>query len=225
MRPRAGRTASINDSKRINFIHVRNNASLHFSMCLDRLRGETVRSFGHIFTPMMHALACSVLLLTLLARSAFAQGSTWPQLCPDQEAFSAWNQTRCPASATCAPNAFSVTGWGCSPFANATICNEYQTCPSGSTCTLISGTSYSEVYECTGAARTSLCTCKPGMPLPLDPVRKNVLIIGDSLTIGYTPVVASLLVRLLPRFVFWMVLFFPYQAQPQRVAQLICFGI
>ncbi len=31
------------------------------------------------------------------------------------------------------------------------------------------------------------------MPLPPDPKRKNVLIIGDSLTIGYTPVVAELL--------------------------------
>jgi hypothetical protein len=34
---------------------------------------------------------------------------------------------------------------------------------------------------------------QPGVPLPLDPSRKNVVIIGDSLTIGYTPVVAELL--------------------------------
>jgi len=31
------------------------------------------------------------------------------------------------------------------------------------------------------------------VPLPLDPTRKNVIIIGDSLTIGYTPIVAQLL--------------------------------
>jgi len=33
--------------------------------------------------------------------------------------------------------------------------------------------------------------CKTGPPLPLDPARKNVLIVGDSVSIGYTPWVAE----------------------------------
>ena len=65
----------------------------------------------------------------------------------------------------------------------------------GTTCVSISGSSYSEVFNCVGngANTTSLSTCKPGVPLPMDPTRKNVVIVGDSLTIGYTPVVAGLL--------------------------------
>ena len=69
-----------------------------------------------------------LLTLTLLACSVAA---IYPQLCPDQASFSSWNQTRCPADNTCAPNLFSVTRWGCSPFADATVCSDYQTCPSG----------------------------------------------------------------------------------------------
>lgn len=127
--------------------------------------------------------------------------SVWPQLCPNQDSLSSWNQTRCPATFTCAPNDFSVTKWGCSPFSNATICNEYQTCPSNTNCILLSGSGYNAVYNCVSkpvtstssplTVATSLCTCKPGVPLPLDPLRKNVVIIGDSLSIGYTPLVQA----------------------------------
>jgi len=35
--------------------------------------------------------------------------------------------------------------------------------------------------------------CKTGPPLPYDPSRKNILIVGDSVSIGYTPVVAQLM--------------------------------
>ena len=133
-----------------------------------------------------------LLTLTFLACSVAA---IYPQLCPGQASFSSWNQTRCPASNTCAKNGFSVTGWGCSPFANATVCSDYQTCPSGTKCVSISGSSYSQVFNCVGngAATTSVCTCKPGVPLPMDPTRKNVVSVGDSLTIGYTPLVAEIL--------------------------------
>ena len=74
-----------------------------------------------------------LLTLTFLACSVAA---IYPQLCPNQDDFSPWNQTRCPANWTCAKNGFSVTKWGCSPFPNATICSvnattAYQACPSG----------------------------------------------------------------------------------------------
>jgi hypothetical protein len=40
---------------------------------------------------------------------------------------------------------------------------------------------------------SSRCSCKPGAPLPPSPSLKNILIIGDSISIGYTPFVAAAL--------------------------------
>lgn len=37
----------------------------------------------------------------------------------------------------------------------------------------------------------SKCPCKPGTPAEPSTTLKNVLIIGDSLTIGYTPALAA----------------------------------
>jgi hypothetical protein len=128
----------------------------------------------------------AALFSTLLAAAL----SQRPNLCPSQPAGDAWAQMRCAADATCSPNKFSqAKGWGCCPWANATSCpSGYQCCPSGSTCNLISGTGYSAVYSCDGGAApqgtTSLCPCKPGAYLPPSTTLKNVLVIGDSLSIG-----------------------------------------
>ena len=73
--------------------------------------------------------------------------------------------------------------------------NQYQCCPTGTTCVSAGGSSFTERFNCVVANASkvadSVCTCKPGPPLPLDSTRKNVLIIGDSLTIGYTPFLAD----------------------------------
>lgn len=110
------------------------------------------------------------------------------------------NQTSCPATQSCAPNGFSAGGgWGCCPWPNGVACaSGFACCPSGTTCALVSGSSYSSVYNCTpvdGSPATTLskCPCKPGAPAPPDATRKNVLVIGDSLTIGYTPLLATAL--------------------------------
>lgn len=87
----------------------------------------------------------SFLPIALLACAAAGARAQYPNLCPDQSSFSAWNQTRCPEGWSCAPNGFSVTGWGCAPFPNAVSCGAYQACPGGSTCQSISGSSYSQV--------------------------------------------------------------------------------
>lgn len=39
----------------------------------------------------------------------------------------------------------------------------------------------------------SRCSCKPGAPLPPSPTLKNVLVVGDSISIGYTPFIAAAL--------------------------------
>jgi len=98
---------------------------------------------------------------------------------------------------SCSPNGFSVNGWGCCPWPNAVSCaSGFACCPAGTTCSLRSGSGYSSVYDCkptdgSPQATFSKCPCKPGVPMPPDPARKNVLVIGDSLTIGYTPIVAA----------------------------------
>jgi len=84
---------------------------------------------------------------------------------------------------------------GCCPWANAVSCpSGFACCPGGTTCRLISGSGYASVYSCDapgGPSVTSKCPCKPGAPLKPSSTLKNVLIIGDSLSIGYTPAVAK----------------------------------
>ncbi len=132
-------------------------------------------------------------LLLAAAAAGAAQGpSSWPHLCtPPAPNYTSFNETRCPASATCAPNIYAPAGWGCSPFINATICNGFQSCPEKTTCVLANGSSnYTDlhaVFACTDPATgvsfgRSRCSCKPGAPLPPVPGLKNVLIIGDVST-------------------------------------------
>ena len=39
------------------------------------------------------------------------------------------------------------------------------------------------------------CVCKPGPPLPASATLKNILVIGDSVSLGYTPAIAQLMSR------------------------------
>ena len=121
--------------------------------------------------------------------------SLWPHVCPNAT-------TRCPAWATCAPNAFSLSGWGCAPFTNATICSAFQSCPSSTACVLSHGSGNASdlhgVYRCISRASgadwgQSRCSCKPGAPLPLSSTLKNVLVVGDSISLGYTPALSTAL--------------------------------
>jgi hypothetical protein len=115
-----------------------------------------------------------------------------------------YNSTRCPPWATCMANGYSLSSWGCAPFPNATVCGGslFQACPAGSACVLRNGsgnaTDLHNVYNCVspraGASLgTSRCSCKPGAPLPPSPSLKNVLVIGDSISLGYTPFLAAAL--------------------------------
>jgi hypothetical protein len=130
-----------------------------------------------------------------------AAAPAWPNVCKVTGGpYSAWNETRCDAGATCCTNTFSVSGAGCCPGVGSTCCpNGLQCCPSGTTCEFPVGTSYSTVYQCVKNGvneTTSLCTCKPGPALPYSTTLKNVLVIGDSISIGYTPWVAKALAPL-----------------------------
>jgi hypothetical protein len=131
----------------------------------------------------------------LLYTALVGAAAQWPTLCPNQPA-DAYSQVRCPSSATCSPNGFSDgNNMGCCPWANATNCpSGFACCPSGTTCRLVSGSGYGSIYSCDAAGApsvTSKCPCKPGAPLKPSATLKNVLVIGDSLSIGYTPRVAA----------------------------------
>ena len=117
----------------------------------------------------------------------------------DPNEFDEWSETRCPASQTCSPNGFSGSLVGCCPFPDAVACDSgFACCPEGTKCRLVgNGDGYSSVYSCDDEAGVEIsmskCPCKPGMPLPPSDALKNVLIIGDSLSIGFTPLVAEIL--------------------------------
>lgn len=135
-------------------------------------------------------------LAALFATAAAARAPAWPLECtPVGGKYSSYNQTRCPATQSCAPNGFSVSGQGCCPFPGGVSCGGFACCPAGSKCVHASGSGYGEIFTCAGASppTESKCPCKPGAPLPMSTTRKNVLIIGDSLSIGFTPPVAALL--------------------------------
>jgi len=108
------------------------------------------------------------------------------------------NRTACPSSrSTCCKQSWSPSegNWGCSNFLNATCCeNGYTSCPEGYRC-VDTGSGWGVSTACTKKETNETVSgqqvCKQGAPIPFDATRKNVLILGDSVSIGYTPFVAS----------------------------------
>eukprot|EP00945_MAST-04E_sp_MAST-4E-sp1_P008004 g8004.t1 len=86
--------------------------------------------------------------------------------------------------------AYAVNGEGCCPYKDAVCCANNQTCcPSGTVC-------HDEglyLTTCVGKnSRTSgISVCKSGAALPLSKTLPNIIILGDSVSIGYTPFVAK----------------------------------
>ena len=132
-------------------------------------------------------------------------GTSFPAACDATR--SGWSQTRCEAGHTCCASQYSGSNLGCCPFADAVCCaNKLTCCPAGTACVdaLPAGwpNPWAAVTTCVpsaGAAAaaaantTGVCVCKPGPPMPPSAALPNVLIIGDSVSIGYTPFVASAL--------------------------------
>ena len=98
----------------------------------------------------------------------------------------------CNIGTVCRAN-YAVNGEGCCPYENATCCANNQTCcPSGTTC-MNTG-----VYQttCQGAVpneTVGVSVCKAGAAQAFSTTLPNVLIVGDSVSIGYTPYVAKLM--------------------------------
>ena len=87
---------------------------------------------------------------------------------------------------------FSANRQGCCPYENAVCCTNNMTCcPSGSSCQ-----NHGWQSSCVGTAVlpsqvVGQPVCKTGAPLPLSKTKPNVLVIGDSVSIGYTPKIAA----------------------------------
>ena len=116
----------------------------------------------------------------------------------------AYNNTACPtATASCAKQAWmpSEGAWGCCPYPQGVSCGDYTCCPQGTTCEN-SGSGWSVVSSCVAADGSKAApgaqgggqqVCKSGGPLPLSTTKPNVVVLGDSVSIGYTPKVAALM--------------------------------
>lgn len=86
----------------------------------------------------------------LLLAFTTAVAAQWPTLCPNQKGgpYSAWNETRCPADASCCGSGFNPSGVGCCALGSgATCCGDYTCCPAGTQCKQIGGSGYGAVYK------------------------------------------------------------------------------
>jgi hypothetical protein len=135
----------------------------------------------------------------------------------------AYNRTACPATQSCTLQKWEPAqgNWGCCPHPEGVSCGPYTCCPKGTKCTN-HGSGWSTVSMCSApsapmdglAAATSLLAqyphvvgsasaspagtvgaqvCKTGPPVPYSKTLKNVLVVGDSVSIGYTPFVARVM--------------------------------
>lgn len=90
---------------------------------------------------------------------------------------------------------------GCCPFENAVCCkNGLTCCPENTECVddrQPGWPGWGVVTTCQSTKKQppvpGVCVCKPGAALPFSTTKKNIIIIGDSVSIGYTPHVAELM--------------------------------
>jgi len=91
-------------------------------------------------------------------------------------------KTVCPAKSDCCESKYSPSHYGCTVDIGPDLWSQSQGCGDG--------------LPSDGKRNTTLC-CKPGPGLPPAATRKNVLIIGDSVSIGYTTLASKNVVKLL----------------------------
>eukprot|EP01060_Flectonema_neradi_P010185 TRINITY_DN17301_c1_g1_i2.p1 TRINITY_DN17301_c1_g1~~TRINITY_DN17301_c1_g1_i2.p1 ORF type:complete len:322 (+),score=53.02 TRINITY_DN17301_c1_g1_i2:44-967(+) len=133
-------------------------------------------------------------MLSVFSVAVVASSAVWPNLCVDSG--NAYNSTRCDAEGTCCSSPFSGSLQGCCPLPNAVCCpnNKYTCCPEGSTCETRTGTGFRQVSDCFKDGKNLTMAdsvCKPGPQLEPSQTLKNVVVLGDSVSIGYTPVLAQ----------------------------------
>ena len=149
---------------------------------------------GTLYTPALAAASHDS--ATELPPSQIAvENSTefvWPPEHPD---WASWPRlpgtTVCTVGTSCTAH-YSSNGMGCCPYEKAVCCPNGQTCcPADHICN-DTGTYLTQCVPSGGGAGTpGLSVCKPGAAGAPSKTLPNVLIIGDSVSIGYTPMVAA----------------------------------
>ena len=140
-----------------------------------------------------------LLLVISLALLSTSLAQQWDTVCPGAKGgpYTAWNESRCDSgSQTCCPSGFSPSGVGCCPYKNAVCCpgSQFACCPEGNVCKLEAGGGYNVRFACVapdGTNSTNAATCKAGNQYPLSTTKKNIMWIGDSLSLGMIPFVAA----------------------------------
>lgn len=123
--------------------------------------------------------------------------SDWSK-CPSTISFDDALPTACDDKAKCCTHPFSSSKWGCCPLGTDAVCcnNTYTCCPSGHVCH-DSGSGWRVVTQCIDPTKNhsqpGIQICKPGPAIPFSKTLKNIVIVGDSVSIGYTPQVAKLM--------------------------------
>jgi hypothetical protein len=150
-------------------------------MRLNATRWVATEAMQVLGMPRSAALLCAAAMPIIAALVTDTARVVAPQVC--------LNGTVCAA-------AYSGNGHGCCPYDDAVCCPNSQTCcPKGSRCN-DTGTYWSSCIGETGPQKTGLAVCKPGAPLPPSTALPNVLILGDSVSIGYTPPIAAHMAKL-----------------------------
>jgi len=114
-----------------------------------------------------------------------------PNECPAD----ATSTTLCATNHTCCADSYSHTKYGCCDMPNAVCCHGGRCCPEGSTCTASGCSPSKPVFPC-GPVQGQNCTsnyvCHPGpRTWSTDASNGTLLIMGDSVSIGYTPHLAK----------------------------------
>jgi len=99
-------------------------------------------------------------------------------------------------SQTCCPIFMSQSGWGCCNLPGASCCPQSATtqgcCPAGTSCVLTGPYAATCVPSAGGGANLSATqVCTPGARLPPSATQPSVIMIGDSVSEGYQPVVTA----------------------------------
>ena len=165
-----------------------------------------VISLGRTNLGAMHSMLVTLALAVAAARSSGGGGAV--TICAESK-----NSTGCPsAGATCCPHSFSSTKWGCCPMPNAVCCaGSYGLCcPADHTCEktgAYSGLCKPKSVDVAAARDAQLLheappppnlftggapqVCTPGAIQPPSQTLPSAIVIGDSVSIGYTPHVAA----------------------------------
>eukprot|EP00656_Telonema_subtile_P006987 TRINITY_DN13261_c0_g1_i1.p1 TRINITY_DN13261_c0_g1~~TRINITY_DN13261_c0_g1_i1.p1 ORF type:complete len:344 (+),score=58.39 TRINITY_DN13261_c0_g1_i1:140-1171(+) len=162
-------------------------------MCIrDRVSTQSTGGLPVAMIMKLLVIACQLALVMATAPGWSTCGGL-----PDS-----YNHTACPSQvSTCCKQAWMPSDgqWGCCPYKNAVCCGDYTCCPEGATCQN-AGIAWSQTTTCVAADGTKSApgtaaggqqVCKTGGPLPFETTKKNVIILGDSVSIGYAPHVAT----------------------------------